>query len=79
MSELTEALERLKRKPPYGADLMLAIGAARKWAALDTEETREAVAIAAFHAYNPNSDYELLDESEWEGVADAVLAVLRNS
>jgi hypothetical protein len=83
MSDLTEALEVWGRLHLSDANLNLIKDAARRWAALDTEETREAIAGALYEKeFGDEWEDEVLYGTAaplYRQMADTVLAVLKDS
>jgi hypothetical protein len=86
MSELTvaEALENLDKHGVYTGvkdSFATVMEAARKWAALDTEETREAVGLVIHVRHNRRQCYESFGNDGCECLVKAteILTVLKDS
>jgi hypothetical protein len=95
VSELTEALDDVTfgvtshlintSELPAGAldNLAVVADAARRWAAIDSEETREAIAQALhddrLQVAHPITECHLGGPDIWIRKADIILAVLRDS
>jgi hypothetical protein len=91
VSDLTEALEdwvnfwRLDVESP-APDFGVILDAARKWAALDTQETREAIAQVLYERFYDHEEGDRFDSGSSPNFVtdhladtDAVLAVLKDS